>query len=335
MVVLGIETSCDETAACVLAKEASGFKIFAELVSSQASTHEPYGGVVPELAAREHLKNLPIIVDKVMRDADATWADLSLIAVTRGPGLKGCLLMGMAFSKALALVHRLPIIGINHIEAHIHSARMDNPELDYPYLCLVASGGHTEIVEVKGLGSYSIVARTMDDAAGEAFDKSAALLGMAYPAGPKLAALADTHTKSRFSLPKVMRESEGFSFSGLKTAVALLVKREAENLNDGTVRAELCFAIQEAIVDALCFKLEQAIKRTGIYKIALVGGVSANERLRKKVGDLPQVELFTTSKNHSVDNAAMVAFLAAHRFERGEKLDWRASAEPRWPVEIL
>ena len=337
MYFLGIETSCDETAAACLRVEGRTAQVLAEEVSSQFSVHALYGGVVPELASREHLAALPVIVESVMRSAQVNFEDLAAIGVTRGPGLKGCLLMGCSFAKALSLAHKLALIGVNHIEAHIHAALLDNPALCYPFLSMVVSGGHTEIVEVEGLGRYKLWARTIDDAAGEAFDKSANLLGFSYPGGAKLAELAETQTSSPFKLPRVMRGTEGFSFSGLKTAIAMLIKEQAAALaaDAAGTRASLAYAVQEAIVDSLCYKLEAAVKQTGAKMVSLSGGVSANKMLRRKVGELKGVNAFFPEPNHCLDNGAMVAFVAARRYLSGQrdKLDFPVLA--RWPVEEL
>ena len=234
--ILGIESSCDESAAAILQYEidSSDVHIVSEFISSQVALHQSYGGVVPELAAREHLRNLPFVVSEVLDRAKLAVKDLSSIAVSRGPGLKGCLLMGLNFARGLALSATVPLIGVNHIEAHLLSARLDNPDLEYPFLALIVSGGHTEVHYVPEVGKYELIARTIDDAAGEAFDKSANLLGFPYPGGAALAALAGEASSSRFKLPKVMRESEGFSFSGLKTAIALLVRKHEEDLRKGS-----------------------------------------------------------------------------------------------------
>ncbi len=333
MLVLGIETSCDETAAAIVEGHSNSYRILSETLASQAKVHEAYGGVVPEYAAREHLSQLPLIVDQALREAGTSYRDLSAIGVTRGPGLKGCLLTGLTFAKALSWASGLPLLGVNHIEGHLHVARLDNTELEYPFLALVVSGGHTEIVEVHDVGRYKIIARTSDDAAGEAFDKSANLIGFTYPGGAALAQLADSYGKTHFKLPRVMREAPGFSFSGLKTAIALLVKREKEALQDPNIRGALAYAIQESIVDALCFKLELAIKTSRIKQVVVTGGVSANKFLRARVQALPGVRVFFPQFSHSVDNGAMIAYLAALRHARGERSALNIEPLSRWPVE--
>lgn len=337
MLVLGLETSCDETAAAILRYESpANFSLLSEEISSQTKVHEEYGGVVPELAAREHLTNLPLILESALAKARISLQEIDVIGVTRGPGLKGCLLMGFTFARGLALARSLPMVGVNHIEGHVFAPFLDEHELQLPFLCLVVSGGHTEILEVRGVGRYKLVARTIDDAAGEAFDKSANLLGLAYPGGPKLAALADSVSSSEYKLPKTMREAHGFSFSGLKTAISLLVRKNAaEMARDEGVRARLAFAIQAAIVDQLCFKLKQAVKETRIKSVVVSGGVSANRLLRQKVSEIPGVRAFFPRMSHCVDNAAMIAFVAALRYSAGETMPARSEVVSRWPLESM
>ena len=333
--ILGIETSCDETAFAVLEASSGQPRIVAECISSQVDIHEAYGGVVPELAAREHMRNLPLLLQDVLESASCSLHDIDRLAVTVGPGLKGCLLVGLEFARGLSLAADIPVHGINHIEGHVLAPMLDNEDLEMPYLALVVSGGHSEIVQVDGIGQYTVLTRTIDDAAGEAFDKSASLLDIPYPGGPKLAALADTVSESRFRLPKVMRESDGYSFSGLKTAIRLLVEKHADELDQDAIRAELAFAIQDSIVDALVFKLKKAIKKTGIRTVAITGGVSANSYLRKQVALLPQIRVVVPAMIHCMDNAAMIAYTA---YQRRDKLLPVLTGDPvqsRWPIETM
>ncbi len=336
MLVLGIETSCDESAVSVVEFDAhSAAKILVEEISSQSDVHKHYGGVVPELASREHLKNLPLLLDSAMRKLDIGYSELGLIGVTRGPGLKGCLLIGLSMAQAISDAHSIDCLGINHIEGHILSAKLDNPALNFPYLCLVVSGGHTEIHIVNGVGDYQLVARTIDDAAGEAFDKSAHLLSIEYPGGAKLAAFADSVSASRFKLPRVMPEAKAFSFSGLKTAVLLLVKGQANNLADPQCKAELCFTIQDAIVRELIYKIEQAVKSTGLKSVAIAGGVSANRCLRHRLSELPGIEPYFATPLHCVDNASMIAYTAGLRTAREQTRRGPYAPLSRWPVEQI
>ncbi|RIL09287.1 MAG: tRNA (adenosine(37)-N6)-threonylcarbamoyltransferase complex transferase subunit TsaD [Proteobacteria bacterium] len=340
MFVLGIETSCDETAACLLQCESDRVQILSEEISSQCELHQAYGGVVPELASREHLTNLPLVVDSVLSEAGKELGEIGLVGVTSGPGLKGCLLMGLSFVKALCLAKEIPFLCVNHIEGHIHAPRLDllleGRKLEYPYLALVVSGGHTELMKVSALGRYEVLARTIDDAAGEAFDKSANLLGFAYPGGAALASLADTIDHSRFKLPKVMRETEGFSFSGLKTAIALAIREnEAVLTSEQLAKAEMAHSIQEAIVEALCFKVKKALNESGLRRLAVTGGVAANLLLRRRCEELLPGGVSFPTMRHCMDNAAMIAYLAAERFASGERSNLDAQVHSRWPVETL
>lgn len=334
--VLGIETSCDDSGAAIAAVAGSGdVSLVSEVVSSQTSMHELYGGVVPELAAREHLRNLPVIVAECLRRGNVTSADLDAVGVTRGPGLKGCLLIGLNFAKAFAVARGLPLVAVNHIEGHIFSVQLDHPDLQPPFLALVVSGGHTEIHLVHRFGEYQLIARTIDDAAGEAFDKSANLLGFNYPGGAALADLADSVESSDFNLPRVMRKAEGFSFSGLKTAIAVLIREQAACLRDEQMRAKIAYAIQDSIVDALLYKLKQAVAKTGIRKVAVAGGVSANKFLRRKLASWRQVDSYFPELRHCVDNGANTAYLAACRLSREEFSPLNVAALSRWPVESI
>ena len=315
MKVLAIETSCDETAIAVLNfHDLNDCQILSEKILSQNKVHVEYGGVVPELAAREHSKNLPILLESTLEESGFKLVDLDALAVTIGPGLKGCLLTGLGFAKGLATVSELPLLGVNHIEGHLLAPFLNNPELSFPYLALLVSGGHTQIVLVKELGNYQIMAETIDDAAGEAFDKSAHLLGFAYPGGPELARLADTVTEDRFKLPSVMKGQVNFSFSGLKTAISLLVKdhltEKSENL------PYLAHSIQKSIIHNLLFKLERVQKETGVNQIVVTGGVAANKYLRNQVKTLSK-DVFYPDLSHCMDNAAMIGLVAAARHQAG------------------
>ncbi|NMC62558.1 MAG: tRNA (adenosine(37)-N6)-threonylcarbamoyltransferase complex transferase subunit TsaD [SAR324 cluster bacterium] len=337
MRILGIETSCDETAVAILDyQENSGFRIIAEEVSSQVRLHEAYGGVVPELASREHLRNLPLIVDKVLKETEQIVQELDLICVTQGPGLKGCLLIGVCFAKGLSASYGIPLLGVNHIEGHLLSPHIDCHDLDYPYLGFVVSGGHTEIILVEDVGKYRCIARTIDDAAGEAFDKAASLIDLPYPGGPSLAALADSTHNDVFELPKVMREAEGFSFSGLKTAISILVRRNAEALSkDPQLKAKLAAAVQDAIIDALCFKVKRAVKETGVSVVCVSGGVSANLALRKKMRSLKGVKSYFPAFRYCTDNGVMTAFTGLQRFLKGVAVNSDLEIHSRWPIEEM
>lgn len=346
MLVLGIETSCDESAASLLEISSSGkFQVLSEAVSSQIDLHAAYGGVVPELAAREHMRNVPLVLRQVLTQAHKDVSEIELIAVTSGPGLKGCLLVGVDFARGLSLRLGCPLLGVNHLEGHlwawkIPSALGEAGSMELAaenFLCLLVSGGHTELVQVAGLGKYQVCARTVDDAAGEAFDKSAALLEIAYPGGAQLAAMADAlplessrSTELRRLLPRVMRDTEGFSFSGLKTAVGLLIDRHRQQYSV----SELAWAIQSAIVDSLVLKLEREIERSGIRRVVVSGGVAANRSLRAAISKVPGVSLSAAHPRHCTDNASMIALVGAARYQMWGGSDL-AGVRARWPLEHM
>ncbi|MCB9029693.1 MAG: tRNA (adenosine(37)-N6)-threonylcarbamoyltransferase complex transferase subunit TsaD [Deltaproteobacteria bacterium] len=334
MKILGIETSCDETAISIIEYfQDSKFKILAEQISSQIEVHQKYGGVVPEVAAREHMRNLPLVLDCALKQSGVSLSEIDRIAVTVGPGLKGCLLMGFHFAQALAFAQGIDLIPVNHIEGHLVAPFLDNTDLSFPFLSLIVSGGHTELLLANSFGDYKVLARTLDDAAGEAFDKSAHLLGIAYPGGPALAKLADQVDQSRFSLPAVMQESDDFSFSGLKTAIALLIRQQERNM-DSEVKAELAFAIQDSIVSSLVSKLKKAILNSGVKSICLTGGVAANKYLRQKILEIDGSSVYFPSFSHCTDNASMIVH--AGKFQVDNNLiPEQQSVVPRWPIERI
>jgi N6-L-threonylcarbamoyladenine synthase len=340
MIVLGIESSCDETGLALVevldphVSAASKVVLKGEVLSSQVKLHELYGGVVPELAAREHARNIPILLNDLLLQSGISLRDIDAIGVTSGPGLKGCLLIGTAFALGLKVALDKPLYPINHIEGHILSGEMHLAQLSPPYLALVVSGGHTEIILVEGLGRYTCLARSRDDAAGEAFDKSANLLGLPYPGGAILAGLADSVSgRGRFSLPKIGREIDDFSFSGLKTAVSLMLKKHRDLIEgDPTARAEACWTIQDAIVDTLVHKTSREVN---LRKLPLVvcGGVSANRELERRLRGCCS-EVIVPPRKHAVDNGAMIAYLAARYFIAGQQ-PRELEIRSRWPVEEL
>jgi N6-L-threonylcarbamoyladenine synthase len=335
MKILGIETSCDETGIAFLDIVDDRVTIRAERLSSQVALHANYGGVVPELASREHLKALPLLIQEVLQVAGELPDG---IAVTRGPGLKGCLLTGIEFAKGLCAVYNIPLIGVNHLEGHLWSPGLSGTMPQAPYLALIVSGGHTEIVHVEGIGAYTVLARTIDDAAGEAFDKAAFLLGCPYPGGAALSKIAQEHApraENRFKLPKVMREAEGFSFSGLKTAIAQLIQQNPTWREDSLLRGELCWAIQESIVDALVYKVQKAIHDTGTKTVVVTGGVSANTRLRERIRSLAGCDAIFPHPSHCTDNGAMIALAGGIRARLGERSELSMTAVSRWPLEEM
>ena len=350
--LLALETSCDETALALF--DIDGFRagvrsrdelLRAEIVSSQLKLHEPYGGVVPELAAREHLSNLPPLVRELLKRGNISLKELSAVAVTRGPGLNGCLLVGLSFAKALALGLEIPLIPVNHLEAHMFAAELDAEirEYEYPALSLLVSGGHTELILIERFRKYRVVARTRDDAVGEAFDKCATLLRLPYPGGPALSQLSESGRPGAFSFPRGMPEHEdAFSFSGVKTAVSREVERLGDQMNVEQTRADLAHAVQTALVEALVEKSSAAITKHRPGTLVLTGGVAANSLLRtrlKAVCDKRGLDFKVPEQRWCTDNAAMIAFLAAKILTAGygpkRTGEANVGALPRWPIESL
>lgn len=330
MKVLGIETSCDDTGVALVDITEERPTVLRSFVSSQVELHALYGGVVPELASREHLKNLPLLVDALFSETEHTLDDVNLIAVTSSPGLKGCLMVGAHYAEGLAYASGIPLTGVHHIEGHIFAPFLTSENLrEYPFLALIVSGGHTEIVLVEDLGKYSVLARTIDDAAGEAFDKSAHLLGFPYPGGRALSEMAELfnphQAQIKDTLPQVMQGKINFSFSGLKTAISLLIKRAggADVHVSEELRAELCYLIQDAIVTTLVDKLRIVQKSTGVKQIVLTGGVAANYLLQERLRSFCESEgltLFIPEARYCTDNGAMIALVGGLYYQTRGKL---------------
>ncbi|MFN8392609.1 MAG: tRNA (adenosine(37)-N6)-threonylcarbamoyltransferase complex transferase subunit TsaD [Bdellovibrionota bacterium] len=361
--LLAIETSCDETSVAIVdinrfsdrsAKPAEFLK--ADLISSQTDLHVAYGGVVPELAAREHLQNLPILIDQAFQSAGCRPDDLSAVAVTRGPGLNGCLLVGLTFAKSFALARNLPLLALNHLEGHLFASDLleIRPEPIYPALLLLVSGGHTELVLIKSFREYELVARTKDDAVGEAFDKSATLLGLPYPGGPQLAALAARGDRARFPFPVGMPEDDSaFSFSGVKTAVRRRVDRLGDELRDPQTLCDVSAGIETALVEALLLKLRKAVSHHRPRAVHLSGGVAANTHLQERLRALLRqkgIAFFVPPSRWCTDNAAMIGVLGARillhnalsfrewherplpKADLGPNVPFDVGAMPRWPL---
>jgi N6-L-threonylcarbamoyladenine synthase len=320
MLVLGIETSCDETAAAIVR---NGREIVSSVIASQIATHTRFGGVVPELASREHLDKIVPIVEEAFTRAATTKNEIDGIAVTIGPGLIGSLLVGVSYAKAMAFALDKPLVGVNHIEGHIYSVCFENPPVEHPALALIVSGGHTNLFFVPEPGKYKVVSRTRDDAAGEAFDKVAKMLGLGYPGGPEIEKHAGKGDPARFDLPRSMLGSEDFSFSGLKTAVRYLLPKlgviPSERPNDQLL-ADLCASFQQAIVDVLVRKTIAAAKKHDVDLVTVSGGVSCNEELRRQLREGCAREGFGCKSAEPwlcTDNAAMIAFVASLRLQAG------------------
>jgi len=339
--VLGIETSCDETGVALYCTERG---LLAQALHSQAELHERYGGVVPELASRDHIRRLLPLIERVLDDARVARSSLDAIAWTEGPGLAGALLVGAGVGAAMAFALGIPGIGIHHLEGHLLSPLLSDDPPAFPFVALLVSGGHTQLMEVDGIGRYRLLGDTLDDAAGEAFDKSAKLLGLGYPGGPQIARLAADGRPGRCTLPRPMLHSGtlDFSFSGLKTAVATLVRR---GFDDRATRADLAAELEAAIVEVLVAKSLAALRETGQRRLVVAGGVSANRRLRETLShacDREGVRVHFPAPALCSDNGAMIALAGALRLEKaGTDVVPSGRAiggfvvQPRWPLDSL
>ncbi|HEX5046930.1 MAG TPA: tRNA (adenosine(37)-N6)-threonylcarbamoyltransferase complex transferase subunit TsaD [Gammaproteobacteria bacterium] len=338
MRVLGIETSCDETG---VALYETGRGIVAERLSSQVEIHAAFGGVVPELASRDHIAKLGPLVGEVLREAGVGYDALDAIAYTAGPGLMGALLVGGSFAASLAYSLRIPAVPVHHLEGHLLACMLEAERPDFPFLALLVSGGHTQLIEVAGLGRYRIIGETLDDAAGEAFDKVARLLGLPYPGGPQLAALAAGGDPARFAFPRPLKDQGlDFSFSGLKTAARLAI--EAARTPDGRladgVRADLAASFQAAVVDTLTAKCRRALEHTGLSRLIVAGGVGANRSLRASLAALASsagARVYYPKPALCTDNGAMIAYAGACRVAAAGAEPATIVARPRWPLDEL
>lgn len=338
MRVLGIESSCDETGVALYDTERG---LLAHAVHTQVAMHEAYGGVVPELASRDHIRRLIPLLDTVLAKAGATKADIDAIAYTAGPGLAGALLVGASFAEGLAMSLEIPALPIHHLEGHLLSPLLSADPAQFPFIALLVSGGHTQIMSVTGVGAYELLGESLDDAAGEAFDKTAQLLGLGYPGGPALAKLAETGTLGKYKLPRPMLNSGDFmfSFSGLKTAVLTAVR---ERTLTGQDKADLAAEFQAAATEVVATKALAACRQRRLSTLVVAGGVGANRRLRERLDQAalkqgvrvcyPEMELCT-------DNGAMIAFAAALRLQDGkagiQNRNGAFAVRPRWPLATL
>jgi N6-L-threonylcarbamoyladenine synthase len=333
-VVLGIETSCDETSAAVLVGDPRRPELAGLVILSQ-DIHRVFGGVVPELASRAHLAALPAVVDRALAEAGLAWSAVDAVAVTQGPGLVGALLVGVVYAKALAYAGERRLIGVHHMEGHLFAPAIEDPELAPPFVALLVSGGHTMLLDVPAWGRYRLLGATRDDAAGEAFDKVATLLGLGYPGGPAIERLAPGGDPARFTFPRPMRD-EGFefSFSGLKTAVLYAVRASDDLDRD---RPHLARAFQDAVLDVLVTKLERAVRATGYRTAVLGGGVACSRALSelaaRRLSGLARVAVASPRLN--TDNAAMIARAGWHRLRLGETSDWTLDAQADLPLPGL
>lgn len=335
MIVLGIESSCDETGIAVYDSQ---YGLREHVLHSQIKLHAQYGGVVPELASRDHVRKMLPLIKKVLSRANLTLSDLNSIAYTKGPGLVGSLMVGACIAKSLAWALKIDCIGIHHMEAHLLAAMLEQPAPEYPFIALLVSGGHTSLVKVDALGQYQLLGESLDDAVGEAFDKTAKLLGLPYPGGAALANLAKQGDPEHFKFPRPMldRPNLDFSFSGLKTCVATTI---AKLKLTEKISADIACAFQEAVVDVLVEKSKRALKQTDMHSLVVAGGVGANhllrERLREMVAKL-DAQAFYPRQEFCTDNGAMVAFAGCQRLLRKERdLSWEIDVKPRWSLEDL
>ncbi len=332
MLILGIESSCDETGLALYDSEAG---LLSHALHSQVAMHQAYGGVVPELASRDHIRRVVPLARAVLARAGRELKDLDAVAFTEGPGLAGALLVGAAFAKSLAFALDVPALGIHHLEGHLLSPLLSKHRPAFPFVALLVSGGHTQLMRVTEVGQYELLGETLDDAAGEAFDKTAKLLGLDYPGGPAVSALAETGHPGRFKLPRPMLNSGDleFSFSGLKTAVAMLVRKQPA---DASTRADIACAFQEAIVEVLVTKCVAALQRTNLGRLVVAGGVGANRQLRAGLDEASRregFEVFYPELELCTDNGAMIAFAAALRWKSGlPPADLVFSVRPRWDL---
>lgn len=338
MRILGIDTSCDDTSAAIVV---DGRQTLSNVVHSQLGLHHPYGGVVPELASREHLRNIVDVVDEAFTKAGMDERDLDGIAVTVGPGLVGSLLVGLYYAKALSYVLGIPMIGVNHLEGHILSVFLEEEVPAFPFVALTVSGGHTSLYLVAGFGRYTSLGQTLDDAAGEAFDKVAKILGLGYPGGPVIEKLAveGNREKVRFPRAYLTPGSLDFSFSGLKTAVALFIKRwrETGDLLE-TSTADIAASFQISVVDVLVQKAMEAAAIYGVSSVVIAGGVACNKALREKLIEeaTPRgVGVFYPRPSYCTDNGAMIAVAGYHRLFHGERADLSMDVRSRFPIDDL
>lgn len=338
MIVLGIETSCDETG---IGLYDTKHGLLNHTLYSQTEMHSDYGGVVPELASRDHIRRVLPLIKQTLSATKHNLQNLDAIAYTQGPGLAGALLVGASIGNALGFALKIPVLGIHHLEGHLLSPLLSTPSPDFPFVALLVSGGHTQLMEVRGIGLYRLLGETVDDAAGEAFDKTAKLLGLGYPGGPALSKLAEQGRPGRFKLPRPMLQSGdlNFSFSGLKTAVLTLTKK---NKITQQTCADIALAFQDAAVDVLTEKSLAALKQTGLDQLVVAGGVGANRQLRNKLSE--QVELsgatvFFPELEFCTDNGAMIAFAGAMRLQATDNSNQQPSnsftVKARWDLELL
>jgi N6-L-threonylcarbamoyladenine synthase len=333
MPVLALETSCDETAVAVYDGERG---LLAHRLHSQIALHAQYGGVVPELASRDHVRRINGLLRETLAEAGLGYGDLSGVAYTAGPGLIGALMVGASVAAGIALAQDLPLVPVHHMEGHLLAPMLEARRPAFPFVALLVSGGHTLLVAVEGVGRYRVLGESLDDAVGEAFDKTAKMMGLPYPGGPHLAKLAESGQSGRYRFPRPMLDRPGldFSFSGLKTAVLTALPRDASDQD----KADIARGFEEAVTETLAVKCERAIDQTGFGALVVAGGVGANQRLRGRLADMAQrraIELFFPRPAFCTDNAAMIAYVGWTRLAEGRRPDGRLFTTARWPLDSL
>ena len=339
MKILGIETSCDETGVEIFDEEKG---LIDNQLYSQIEMHADYGGVVPELASRDHIRKTLPLIDAALKEANLTAKDIDGIAYTAGPGLVGALLVGATIARSLAYAWQVPALGVHHMEGHLLAPMLEDNPPPFPFVALLISGGHTQLVKVDGVGQYELLGESIDDAAGEAFDKTGKLLGLDYPAGVAVSKLAEQGTPNRFIFPRPMTDRPGldFSFSGLKTFAANTINANlnAEGKLDEQTRCDIAHAFQQAVVDTIIIKCKRALQQTGYKRLVMAGGVSANKQLRADLAEMMKNlkgEVFYPRPQFCTDNGAMIAYTGFLRLKHGEHTDLSVSVKPRWAMTDL
>ncbi|EJD6663438.1 tRNA (adenosine(37)-N6)-threonylcarbamoyltransferase complex transferase subunit TsaD [Providencia sp. CRE-3FA-0001] len=334
MRVLGIETSCDETGIAIYDDELG---LMANQLYSQIKVHADYGGVVPELASRDHIRKTVPLIQAALKEANLTREDIDAVAYTAGPGLVGALMVGATVGRSLAFAWNVPAVAVHHMEGHLLAPMLEEKSPEFPFVALLVSGGHTQLISVTGVGEYALLGESIDDAAGEAFDKTAKLLGLDYPGGPVLSRMAQQGTAGRFVFPRPMTDRPGldFSFSGLKTFAANTIR---ENADDDQTRADIARAFEDAVVDTLAIKCKRALEQTGFKRLVMAGGVSANRALRAKMDEVLKQrggEVFYARPEFCTDNGAMIALAGLIRLKGGASTGLSITVRPRWPLAEL
>lgn len=336
MRVLAIESSCDETGIAIYDTKLG---LMSHLLYSQIKLHAQYGGVVPELASRDHVRVVLPLIDQALQETKLSSKDIDAIVYTAGPGLIGALMVGATTASSIAMAWGKPCFGINHMEGHLLAPMLEETTPTFPYIALLVSGGHTMLIDVKGFGRYELMGESLDDAVGEAFDKTAKVLGLGYPGGPQLANLATLGQANKYPFPIPMKHKEGFdfSFSGLKTHVVNLIRKieKEEGLITDQIRADIAKCFEEATTDSLVRQTQKALKAKGYKTCVIAGGVGANLCLRRKLTALPDIQLYYPRFEFCTDNGAMIAYVGAKRLESGEKGSLHIQLRPRWPMSEL